>query len=259
MRRVGDEVAVGVEDRAGKVQALLDVDGIRRVLQAQSHLLGDRHEQVVEDFQHHRIDRRADRVALGQCLHAAQHEVVVGRDLGAPAGLHDGGRIRFRDDGRAVDDVARRDVLAPVHARVAPGAVRVHPHRLERGRRRVARRRVQRLLGRRVRAAQRLDRHGFHDELLARHEEREAAAVRGFELRLQRRAVAVHDDDRRIRAFVAQVHAAQHVDARRRHALRQQVRARGRGQRVEFRREVGRTDIVQAALDGALAHRALVR
>src|SRR5689334_23417399 len=41
VRRVGDQVAFGVEQRAGKVEALLDVHRVRRVLQAQAHLLGD--------------------------------------------------------------------------------------------------------------------------------------------------------------------------------------------------------------------------
>jgi hypothetical protein len=61
VRRVGDEVALGVEQRAREVQPLLDVHRVRRVLQLQPHLLGDVHEQVVEDLQHHRVDRRADR------------------------------------------------------------------------------------------------------------------------------------------------------------------------------------------------------
>jgi hypothetical protein len=58
---------VGVEHRAGEVEPLLDVHRRGGVLQRHAHLLGDRHEQVVEHFQHHRIglscrgERKVDR------------------------------------------------------------------------------------------------------------------------------------------------------------------------------------------------------
>src|SRR6202044_2167004 len=55
VRGVGDEVAVGVEDRAGEVEPLLDVDGVRGRPQALAHLLGHRHEQVGEHLEQHRV------------------------------------------------------------------------------------------------------------------------------------------------------------------------------------------------------------
>ena len=65
-----------VEDRAGEVEPLLDVHGIGRVLQRHAHLLGDRHEQIVEDLEHHRIGFCADRGGLDQRLCAHQHEMI---------------------------------------------------------------------------------------------------------------------------------------------------------------------------------------
>ncbi len=50
------------EHRAGEIEPLLDVHRIGGVLQRHAHLLGDRHEQIVEDLQHHRVGMRADRV-----------------------------------------------------------------------------------------------------------------------------------------------------------------------------------------------------
>ena len=44
-----------VEQRAGKIEPLLDVHRRRRVRERHAHLLGDGHEQVVEDFEQHRI------------------------------------------------------------------------------------------------------------------------------------------------------------------------------------------------------------
>ena len=55
VRRIGDKRAGTVEDGAGKIQPLLDVDRIGGVLERHAHLLGNRHEQIVEDLQHHRI------------------------------------------------------------------------------------------------------------------------------------------------------------------------------------------------------------
>ena len=62
VRGIGDQPPFAVEDRAGEVETLLDVDRIGGVLQRHAHLLGDRHEEVVEDFEHHRIGVGADRV-----------------------------------------------------------------------------------------------------------------------------------------------------------------------------------------------------
>ena len=61
MRGVGDEPAVAIEDGAGEVEPLLDVDRARGVLQRIAHLLGDRGEALVEHFEQHRIDAGAER------------------------------------------------------------------------------------------------------------------------------------------------------------------------------------------------------
>ena len=61
VRRVGDQRAVGVEHGAGEIEPLLDVDGVGGVLQRHAHLLRDRHEEVVEHFEHHRVGVGADR------------------------------------------------------------------------------------------------------------------------------------------------------------------------------------------------------
>ena len=61
VRGVGDEAAVAVEDRAGEVEPLLDVDRVGGVLERHAHLLGDRHEEVVEHLEHDRIGVGADR------------------------------------------------------------------------------------------------------------------------------------------------------------------------------------------------------
>ena len=72
VRRVGDQRAGAVEDRAGEIQPLLDVDRIGGVLQRHAHLLGDRHEEVVEHFQHDRVGLGAERRLPALLLDAAQ-------------------------------------------------------------------------------------------------------------------------------------------------------------------------------------------
>ncbi len=52
-----------VEQRAGEVEPLLDVDRVRGVRERHAHLLGDRHEEVVEHLEQHRIGVGADRLA----------------------------------------------------------------------------------------------------------------------------------------------------------------------------------------------------
>ena len=70
MRRIGDQIAVGVEHRAGEIEPLLDVHRIGGVLQRHAHLLGDRHEEVVEHLQHHRVALGAHREGA---LQGARH------------------------------------------------------------------------------------------------------------------------------------------------------------------------------------------
>ncbi len=64
VRGVGDEAPLAVEEGAGKVEPLLDVHGIGCVLERHAHLLGDRHEEMVEDLEHDRISFGADRLAM---------------------------------------------------------------------------------------------------------------------------------------------------------------------------------------------------
>jgi hypothetical protein len=48
---VGDEVAFGVEEGAGEVEALLDVDGAGGGAEGFAHVFGDGLEAVGEDFE----------------------------------------------------------------------------------------------------------------------------------------------------------------------------------------------------------------
>ena len=105
VRGVGDQAAVGVEDRAGEVEPLLDVDRVRGGLQAHAHLFGYRHEQVVEDLQHHRVGGRADVRPVRPRGDAGQQQVAAAGHHGLPARLDHGGGQFLGDDGRAVDDV----------------------------------------------------------------------------------------------------------------------------------------------------------
>ena len=103
VRRIGDQHAVRIEHGAGEVQALLHVDRVGGVLQRHAHLLGDRHEQVVEDLEHDRIGARADRGLPGERLDAAQQQVIARGELGLPAGLDHHGGGALGDDRRASD------------------------------------------------------------------------------------------------------------------------------------------------------------
>ena len=91
-----------VEDRAGEVEPLLDVHRIGGVLQRHAHLLGDRHEQVVEDLQHHRIGRRCRwRRAAGSATTRVSTRWFLRGERGLPAVLDDDGLVRLDDERRA--------------------------------------------------------------------------------------------------------------------------------------------------------------
>jgi hypothetical protein len=112
VRRIGDQIALRIEQRTREVQPLLDVHRMRRVLQLKPHLLGDVHEQVVEHLQQHRVHRGSRRKALRARYAAHQFQVIQRGQCGAPARLHHRGGVLLRDDGWAVDHITRAQILA---------------------------------------------------------------------------------------------------------------------------------------------------
>ena len=254
VRRVGDQVAVGVEDRAGEVEPLLDVHRVGGVGERDPHLLGDRHEQVVEDLEQHGIRRRPERVrALGRD-HALQHEVVARRERCAPAGLDHGGRIRFADHGGAVDQVAGAQVLAGVDVRFAERAAREHALDAQRYERARARRERRPLVARRLGAPDRLDRGGLDHQRPPRHQETVLAGVARLELGDDRRdrAPGRHLESR-VRPFVLEVQRACRADPLRRDALCRDLAAGSRLEPGMHGLDVRERARVEARLDGLLA------
>ena len=128
VRRIGDQAAGAVEDRAGEVEPLLDVDRIGGVLQHDAHLLGDRHEQVVEDLEHHRIGFGADGGALRQGHNAVEHDRVLRAHRCPPAGLDHDRLVRLDDQRRPGDGMAGPQAVAQEDARRPPGAFGVDAH-----------------------------------------------------------------------------------------------------------------------------------
>ena len=51
MRRIGYKRAIRGKNGTGKIEPLLDIYRVGRVLQGHTHLFGNGHEQIVEDFQ----------------------------------------------------------------------------------------------------------------------------------------------------------------------------------------------------------------
>ncbi len=181
VRGVGDQRAVGGEHRAGEIEPLLDVDRVGGVLQRHAHLLGDRHEQVVEHFQHHRIGGLgADRALPLERHHALEHEVIFRGDLGAPTVLDHDGLVRLDHDGGTGDLVAGRELIAGEHRGVVPAAAGIEARRARGGGQGSGCRRQHRL-GEFRAAADRLDRDCLDHQLLGRVDEAETGFVRGLE------------------------------------------------------------------------------
>ncbi len=109
VRGVGDEVAVRVEERAGEVEAFLDVDGLGGGLQSGAHLFGDRHEEVVEDFEEYGVGRRAG-VGTLRDRRTFHDQVSVVRSRPLPAVVHDRRGPGLGDDRGSGDGLAGRAV-----------------------------------------------------------------------------------------------------------------------------------------------------
>ena len=127
MRRVGHQAAVGVEERAGVIEALADVDRLRGRLEHLAHLLGDVHEEVVEYLDAGGVGRRRhprpwQRAAL------LEQQLAAGKTPGTPALLQHHGAVRFDDQRRSLELGAQRAHRHERHLAPAaePGA---HPLR----------------------------------------------------------------------------------------------------------------------------------
>ena len=76
VRRIRNERSPAIEDRAGEVEPLTHVDAGGGVLQHGPHLLGDIHEEIVEELKQHRVGGiRVDLAALRLNARTLQHEV----------------------------------------------------------------------------------------------------------------------------------------------------------------------------------------
>ena len=120
VRRVGNQVACGVEQRTAEVQPLFDIDRVGGVLQLQAHLLGNVHEQVVEHFQQHRVNRCTCCKFDSALCSSVQHQVVKRRKVCFPAGLNHRRCILLGNDGRAGDDVTGPQVFAHYQRSIMP-------------------------------------------------------------------------------------------------------------------------------------------
>ncbi len=126
MRRVGDELALRVEQRAREVQPLLDVDRHGGVLQLHPHLLGDVHELVVEQLQPHRVDRGVVIARAGLGGLPVQFHMAGRGDAGTPAGLDEQGGVGISEQRGALDMLARLALGAPHQHGVLPAAANEH-------------------------------------------------------------------------------------------------------------------------------------
>ncbi len=230
MRRVGDEVPICIEHGAGEIQPLLDVHGRGGHLQRLSHVLGDGHEEVVEDLDQHGIARGALARAFA-FRDARHHHIIRGRDRERPAGLHDDGLMRFDHDGGAGDARAGRQRFAQIDARRAPGAVRVEARSLVRfgGARIDWSRRGGRRRGCRARGLH-LD--GLGDDRATLEREAEDARVFAFERGAHGGHGFDQDGQSGIAAFVTQIGAARDGDGGSGDALPFHILARGGGEIV---------------------------
>ena len=101
VRGICDQITVGIKNRTGKIQPLLDIDRVGRIFQSQPHLLGDRHEEVVKNLQHDRVTLSADSRLAFQWNHPGHDQVAGAVKSGLPTRLHHRGGCLFANDGRS--------------------------------------------------------------------------------------------------------------------------------------------------------------
>ena len=131
MRRVGHQLAFGVEHRAGKIEPLLDVDASRRCSASGRPSARRRHEEIVEHFEQHRVGV-ACRSALassrgGTCGAASGGPASRDRRPASPARRRWSRSPRGSSPGRAMRSPRRSRVAVEDRRTLAPRAVDPHP------------------------------------------------------------------------------------------------------------------------------------
>ena len=203
VRRVGDQLAIGVEYRAGEIEPFLDIHRIGRVLQHDTHLFGDRHEKIVEHFQHDGIRLGADGMLRLAFLDPVDHHVIANRDFRLPAGFDHGGSVGIDNHRRPVDRLARRQRIPVVHGCALAGAGGIHIGMPQRLRRLGIRVEGQFFVRNVLSAADDLHRDRLDDVAFFRCNETELLHMRIFEGFQHVCAGAEIDDQRRIGSLVA--------------------------------------------------------
>ena len=143
MGRIRHQIALPVKDGTGKIQPFLDVDRPGRIGQRGPHLVGDRHEQIVENLKQHRIGFGSGSRRTLRRKSPLQHKVCQRIHPGRPPGLDNDGPGRLGDHHRAGQHDALHQARAVMqrHGRPAP-----RPHGQRTGRPRKPRRRMCRVL-----------------------------------------------------------------------------------------------------------------
>ena len=124
MRRIGHQAPFRIKHRTGKIQPLFDVHGIGGVLQRHAHLLGDGHEQIVENLQQHGVGLGANGNTRCQSLNAGEHNMVFGGDLRLPALFDDNSLVRLNQQSGATHNLPAMQVLAQINFSLMPLTLR---------------------------------------------------------------------------------------------------------------------------------------
>jgi hypothetical protein len=268
VRRVGDQIALRIEQRAGEVQPLLDVDRRRRVRERDAHLLRDRHEQIVEHFEQHRIDPRADRARPLQRLDSSQQQVIQSGDLCAPAWVDHCRGVPLADDCRSHNRVLRPQRVPIVERRVVPLLAKEHGPNDWRSRSACRSGRSSAYLRstfvptllRPMRRPHRLRRNRFDHQPPLRHQEPVPQPILlQKRARQLRRLGCDRQLQRAVRTFVLERQSALDRDVRIRHTLREQSFLCVVHECRERCIEVCKRAIVENCFDGALLHHRHVR
>ena len=90
------------------------------VLQRHAHLLGNRHEQIVEHLQHDRIGLRPDRVLFRARGGAREQQVIMRGHFCTPARLNDDGLVVLDQERRTEDLMPRFKLPAQKDTCVMP-------------------------------------------------------------------------------------------------------------------------------------------
>ncbi|GAK34077.1 hypothetical protein AQ1_01973 [alpha proteobacterium Q-1] len=118
MGGIGDQIAIAIKHRAGKIEPFLHIHRMGGAGQHHPHIFRHAHEQIIEHLEQHRIGLILITRAHPACRHPLHQQIIAIGTHRLPAGLHPIGSGIIQNDRGPCYGAIHRQILPPIERRL---------------------------------------------------------------------------------------------------------------------------------------------